>query len=267
MNADDRAPAGDGQQSFAPRQADAAPQREGFLQASSQVPQRSAFRPVTGTQAQGSPASAAQPGSVPPAARPAGGAPFGVPVSGTVPTSAPGTAPRPAFSPSGVNPGQPGALAGAGQAPVARPSTGTVPQRSATVKPPAKSQAELTATGAPRKVRVLLARVDPWSVLKIGFLLSIAAGIMLFVAVNIIWNVLNTMGIWTMVNDWVNTLFNGEKEVKITDFVKYPKVMSATTLIAVVNVVLITGLSVVGAFLYNVVAKVVGGVYLTLTDD
>ncbi|GMA35724.1 DUF3566 domain-containing protein [Demequina litorisediminis] len=43
--------------------------------------------------------------------------------------------------------------------------------------------------------------------------------------------------------------------------------MSAAVLISVVNVVLLTALSAIGAFLYNAVSSVVGGVYVTLTDD
>jgi len=37
--------------------------------------------------------------------------------------------------------------------------------------------------------------------------------------------------------------------------------------VAVTNVVLISGLSVISAFLYNMVSRMVGGVYVTLTDD
>jgi hypothetical protein len=121
--------------------------------------------------------------------------------------------------------------------------------------------------GAPRKVRVLLSRIDPWSALKIGFLLSIAAGIMLVVAVHVLWTALNSMGTFDLIQEWVLKLFTQGQEVNILQFVAYQKVMSATLLVAVTNVVLISGLSVISAFLYNMVSRMVGGVYLTLTDD
>ena len=38
-------------------------------------------------------------------------------------------------------------------------------------------------------------------------------------------------------------------------------------MIAVVDIVLLTALSTIGAFLYNIVAAMVGGIHLTLTDD
>ncbi len=121
--------------------------------------------------------------------------------------------------------------------------------------------------GGPRKVRVLVSRVDPWSALKIGFLLSIAVGIMLVVAVYVLWNVLNTMGIFTTINDWILTLFPEDSELDLMQFFDLNKIMAATTLIAVVDVVLLTALATISAFLYNVISAVVGGFYVTLTDD
>ncbi|WP_062314245.1 DUF3566 domain-containing protein [Demequina rhizosphaerae] len=124
-----------------------------------------------------------------------------------------------------------------------------------------------TSKGGPRKARVLLSRIDPWSVLKLGFLLSIAAGIMLVVGVFVLWNVLNGMGIFALVNEWVVKLFAQDSEIDIMQFFDRNKVMSAAILVSVVNVVLLTALATIGAFLYNVVSSVVGGVYVTLTDD
>lgn len=121
--------------------------------------------------------------------------------------------------------------------------------------------------GGPRKARVLVSRIDPWSVLKMGFLLSIAVGIMIVVAVFVLWNALNEFGMFTLINDWVEKLFEGEQPIDITKIFELNKVMSATILVAVMNVVILTALSTIGAFLYNTVSSVVGGVYVTLTDD
>ncbi|MGC4175362.1 DUF3566 domain-containing protein [Demequina sp.] len=121
--------------------------------------------------------------------------------------------------------------------------------------------------GGPRKARVLVSRIDPWSVLKIGFLLSIAIGIMMVVAVFVLWNALNEFGLFALVDEWVAKLFEGEQPIDITKIFELNKVMSATILVSVMNVVLLTALSTIGAFLYNTVSSVVGGVYVTLTDD
>jgi len=121
--------------------------------------------------------------------------------------------------------------------------------------------------GGPRKARVLVSRIDPWSVLKIGFLLSIAIGIMMVVAVFVLWNALNSFGLFSLIDTWVAKLFEGEQPIDITKIFELNKVMSATILVSVMNVILLTALSTIGAFLYNTVSSVVGGVYVTLTDD
>ncbi|WP_084631963.1 DUF3566 domain-containing protein [Demequina aestuarii] len=121
--------------------------------------------------------------------------------------------------------------------------------------------------GGPRKVRVLVSRIDPWSALKIGFLLSIALGIMMVVAVYVLWGALDSMGFFTLANGWVLDLFTEDQEVDLLQFFALNKWMSATVLMAVVNVVLLTALSTLSAFLYNTISKVVGGIYVTLTDD
>lgn len=119
----------------------------------------------------------------------------------------------------------------------------------------------------PRKVRAMLSTVDPWSVMKLAFLLSIAIGIVMFVAVGVIWNVLNQMGVFTEINSQITTILGPESKV---DFLKYTDrntIMSATLLLAVINSVLMTGLFTIGAFLYNLVVRLVGGVYITLSDE
>ncbi|WP_430868016.1 DUF3566 domain-containing protein [Demequina aurantiaca] len=122
------------------------------------------------------------------------------------------------------------------------------------------------AKGGPRKARVLLSRIDPWSALKMGFLLSVAIGIMMVVAVFVLWSMLNQMGVFVMINDWIVKLFT-TGEVDLLQFTSLRKVMSATILLSIINVVLLSALTTIGAFLYNIVSSVVGGVYVTLTDD
>lgn len=123
------------------------------------------------------------------------------------------------------------------------------------------------ALGGPRKVRLSLARVDPWSVMKLSFLLSVAGGIMLIVASWVFWYALNDMGVFTQIDEMVRDIVGAESTLDILQYVERDKVLSIATLVAVVDVVLLTALGTIGAFLYNVTAALVGGLHVTLTDD
>ena len=121
--------------------------------------------------------------------------------------------------------------------------------------------------GGPRRVRAMLTRVDPLSIMKLAFLLSVASGIILVVATAVVWTVLDKMGVFVNINDQIAQMFGSESKVTLLKFFDRNKDMSAAILLAVVNSFLMTGLATIGAILYNLVAKVVGGVYVTLTDE
>jgi hypothetical protein len=53
----------------------------------------------------------------------------------------------------------------------------------------------------------------------------------------------------------------------VTDYLGTSRVMGFTMLIAVVDVVLLTAVATLGAFLYNMAAALLGGVELTLAED
>ncbi|GAA0305880.1 DUF3566 domain-containing protein [Kineococcus aurantiacus] len=119
----------------------------------------------------------------------------------------------------------------------------------------------------PRRVRLTLARVDPWSVTKLSFLLSVAVGIALVVATAVIWSVLDGMGVFTDLNGLLKDVVGQEVDFDLLDYVGFGKVISLATVIAVVDVVLLTALSTIVAFLYNVSSALVGGLHVTLSDD
>ncbi len=121
--------------------------------------------------------------------------------------------------------------------------------------------------GGPRKVRVMLSTVDPWSILKLAFLVSVAAGVMMCIGVYLTWQVLSSGGVLADIQSQIITLFAVDAKAQFLEYLELRKWMSATILVAVFNVVLWTALSAVFALLYNVVVKLVGGVYVTLTDE
>ena len=208
------------------------------------------------------PSSTVPGGTPPPAAAPRVNAPVRPQQRPAAPAGAPGQ--RPAAPGQRPVQGQPGQRPVPGQ-PGQRP--GVVGQRPAAaqgqpglVKPAPKAKV--------RRARLLVSKVDPWSVLKMAFLLSVALGIVTVVAAIVLWTVLDLTGIFDQVDSLLGTLAGSEGGgFELKKVASLGQVASFATIIAVVNVVLLTALSMLSAVLYNISATLVGGIGVTLTDD
>lgn len=123
--------------------------------------------------------------------------------------------------------------------------------------------------GSTRTARLRLTRLDPWSVMKTSFLLSIAFGIVTVVAVAIVWGVLGAAGVWESVNTSVQQIVGGDTATNfdVEDYLGAQRVLGFTMLVAVVDVILITAIATLSAFLYNLAAALLGGLEVTLAED
>ena len=157
------------------------------------------------------------------------------------------------------------------------PAQGGGPVQKSASQPPQKTAQKSAAprpAGRPapptgRRVRLTVSRIDPWSAMKMSFLLSVALGIAMVVMVFVLWSVLAGMGIFDRVNDIAAQVFgaDGSDPFDIMDYIGLGRVVSLSIVIGVIDVILITAIATLGAFLYNVSAALVGGLQLTLTDD
>ena len=165
------------------------------------------------------------------------------------------------------------AAATAGEAPAGDGGAARGPARApAAVRGPdaAAGPGPTTATadaGAPRQVRLTAARINPWSILKLSFLVSVALGVVLVVVVALLWTVLDRMGVFTDVNAVITEVVGSESSFDLMQVVGLSRVLSLAVVVAVVDVVLLTLLATLGAVLYNICSALVGGARLTLTDD
>ncbi|MFD4572126.1 DUF3566 domain-containing protein [Streptomyces sp. NPDC058417] len=120
-----------------------------------------------------------------------------------------------------------------------------------------------------RKARLRVAKADPWSVMKVSFLLSIALGICTIVASAVLWMVMDAMGVFSTVGGTISeaTGSNESNGFDLQSFLSLPHVLMFASVIAVIDVVLATALATLGAFIYNLSAGFVGGIELTLAED
>ncbi|KAA8818636.1 DUF3566 domain-containing protein [Bifidobacterium vespertilionis] len=130
----------------------------------------------------------------------------------------------------------------------------------------ARVAAPANRRGVPRarRMKLSLTHVDPWSVAKVSFLLAIAGAIIQIVAVALIWALLEFMGLF---NQLTQMMSNTGLNFNLGSMLQFGTVISAVTIFSIFEVVLVMVLATIGAFLYNVVCALVGGVHVTLGDD
>lgn len=114
----------------------------------------------------------------------------------------------------------------------------------------------------PRRAKLQIRHIDPWSTLKLSLVLAIAFFFVWMVAVGILYGVLSGMGVF----DSIDSLFS-ELGSKGTGSVVSPKIIfGGAALIGAVNIVLFTALSTIGAYIYNLCADLAGGLEITLAE-
>ena len=216
-----------------------------------------------------------------PAATPPSGT--GTPATRTpaAPTSAPAAAPPaaappPARSPAPSGPGWstrdesttvlPGAgrtAAAASTPPSARPRT--EPTRPASGSRPAgRPSTARPAVGRPRRARLSLRRIDPWSVFLFSLVASVFVGIALVVAVAVLYAVLGSLGVTESLNQLYAEVTGGSLETDA--LLTSGRVVGGAVVLAAVNVVFLTLLATLSAMLFNLCASFTGGIELTFGE-
>ncbi|WP_240680333.1 DUF3566 domain-containing protein [Alloscardovia theropitheci] len=118
-----------------------------------------------------------------------------------------------------------------------------------------------------RRMKLSLTQIDPWSVTKVSFMLLIAAALIQLVAVIFLYFVLQAAGIFDSLTSIVSSAGLSSGGFDIASFISLGRVISIFTIISVFEIVVGTVLAAIGAFLYNIVSSLVGGIHVTLGDD
>jgi Transmembrane domain of unknown function (DUF3566) len=120
-----------------------------------------------------------------------------------------------------------------------------------------------------RQAQLTLARLEPWSVMKFSFVISLVAFIVLFVAVAVLYAVLSGLGVFDALQRTITSITSSQSSsgFNLNHYLSASRVLGYTGLLGAINVVLITALSTVGAVLYNITADLAGGIEVTLKES
>jgi Transmembrane domain of unknown function (DUF3566) len=140
---------------------------------------------------------------------------------------------------------------------------GAAPPRGSAQK---ASGAQLKRTA--RQAHLTVARVEPWSVMKFSFVVSLVAFVILFVAVSVLYGALAGLGVFDSLQRVVSdvTSSQGSTGVNAKAWFSASRVLGYTALLGSLNIVLITAMSTIGAVVYNLTSRLVGGVEVTLKE-
>ncbi|MDT5360496.1 MAG: hypothetical protein QOC69_2258 [Mycobacterium sp.] len=133
-------------------------------------------------------------------------------------------------------------------------------------RPPGASRAQVASRPqGPVRASMQIRRLDPWSVLKVSLVLSVALFFVWMIAVAFLYLVLGGMGVWSKLNSNVGDLLTSASGSG-GELVSSGTIFGGAALIGLVNIVLLTAMATCGAFIYNLTTDIVGGIEVTLAD-
>lgn len=117
-----------------------------------------------------------------------------------------------------------------------------------------------------KQVRLKLVYIDFWSAVKLSFLISAVLGVVLVVAVLLIWTVLASTGIFGQVSSIVQDVSDNQ-QFTVNSVLSLAQVMGFSLIIAALNVIVGTVLGAIACLLYNLSVRVTGGILVGFTNQ
>jgi hypothetical protein len=145
---------------------------------------------------------------------------------------------------------------------------GPAPSKNA---PPRPQQAARPQSGSQQTRSALLSlqRVEPMSVMKFSFLISLVGWVVLFVAVAILYFSLSKLGVFAKIEQTVGlvTYNKNHPGANAASWFSASRILEYTALVCTINAILFTALATVGAVLYNLITALTGGIEVTLRES
>lgn len=120
-----------------------------------------------------------------------------------------------------------------------------------------------------KQVKLNLVHIEFWSAIKVGFTIQLALAIANIVGFFVLWLVLSKTGLFGNLNGVLNAVVGGSGGTgsDVASQLSLPRVMSFSVALSAFNIVTGTLLAGVVALIFNVIAKIVGGVGVGFTNN
>jgi hypothetical protein len=137
----------------------------------------------------------------------------------------------------------------------------TAPPRAAVRTSPTAGDIAGREFGARRAARSgELSQVDPWSVLKVSFVFYLCLLLVGMLALLVLWTMMNQLGI-------ITGLLSFLEDLRLNVEIRGGNIARALFLFGLLNVIVMSAINVFLAFLYNLIADLLGGLRVSVTDD
>lgn len=130
----------------------------------------------------------------------------------------------------------------------------------------AELQTEYADLPEARRVKLQISRISPLSAAKIGFLVAVAFALVQLVAAGALWVVLDMLHVFSSMQGFLQAL-SATALVNLMDTLQFSRFIAMVALNGVLQILILTVLSWLAAVIYNLIARMVGGLHVVMTDD
>ena len=114
-----------------------------------------------------------------------------------------------------------------------------------------------------KQVQLKLVRIDFWSAVRTGFTISVGLGIALIIGFVALWALVSFTPLFSSLNGLLSTITASAANITVS----LPQVLGVGFALAVFNIVFGTLLTGVSALVYNIIARITGGIKIGFTSN
>ena len=115
------------------------------------------------------------------------------------------------------------------------------------------------------RVRRIIRKIDPWTVLKVTFVLNFIVALTIVLGFSILWVLLVNAGVPQGLEDIARRLALLDADASLVGNIE--PLFSSVVFLATVYLLTQTALATVGAFFYNLVSDLVGGIEVVVLEE